>query len=95
MKNNKNTTTLYCLCVMLTIWCTWNSVNNGNIVTELSNLNTNLQLFGREVSNLIDRTNVLENYEPEVIIKEVVKEVEVIKEIEVPVKIEEILPGVQ
>ena len=79
---------------MLTIWCTWNSVKGGNLFSELYNLNDNVQLFEREVSNLIDRTNVLENTEPEILIKEIVKEVEVIKEVEVPVKIEEILPGI-
>ena len=82
---NKNIKTLYCLAIMLTIWCTWNSVKSGNLVTELSNLNTNVQLFAREVSNLIDRTDALEKIEPEVITKEVIKEIEVIKEVEVPV----------
>ena len=87
--NNKNTTALYCIAIMLTIWCTWNSVKGGNLLTELNDLKSNVQLFAREVSHLADRTNVLENVEPEVIVKEVIKEIEVIKEVEVPVVLPE------
>lgn len=86
-----NTTTLYCLVMMLTIWCTWNSVKSGNLLTSLSNMETNYNLLVREVSHSMDRLNSLEIAEPKVV--EVIKEVEIIKEVEVikEVKVEDLL----
>ena len=75
-----NITTLYCLILMLTIWCTWNSVKSGNLLISLSNLETNYSLLAREVSHSIDRLKSLEIAEPKAV--EVIKEVEAVKEVE-------------
>ena len=57
---NKNTNTLYCLVVMLTIWCTWNSVKSGNLIKEVSDLTVNVHLFEREVASLLDKATEIE-----------------------------------
>ena len=73
-KNSKNITVLYCLAVMFTIWCTWNSVNNGNLVAKVSGYANEVSLFQRQVASLIDQTNTPEQQEPSEIVKEVLKE---------------------
>ena len=73
---NKNTNTLYCLVVMLTIWCTWNSVKSGNLIKEVSDLTVNVHLFEREVASLIDRLDAFEQREMLKEIKELETETE-------------------
>ena len=73
---DKHTNALYCLVLMLTIWCTWNSAKSGNLVKGLSNLTTDVQLFEREVASLLDKAAEVEQIE---VIEEAIKE-----EIELP-----------
>ena len=73
---DRHTNVLYCLAVMFTIWCTWNSVNNGGLVGKVNSYKQEVHLFERQVASLIDRLNMLEQREPSVIVKEVIKEVE-------------------
>ena len=73
---DRHTNVLYCLAVMFTIWCTWNSVNNGGLVEKVNSYKQEVHLFERQVASLIDRLNVLEQREPNVIVREVIKEVE-------------------
>ena len=84
---NKQTNTIYCLLLMLTIWCTWNSVTSNKVSELAGKVYSDYQLAMREIGYLTDRLTGLELAEPKVITKEieVIKEVEVIKEIEVPV----------
>ena len=60
---NKNITTLYCLAVMFTAWCTWNSVNNGNLVTKLFEYRVDVHQFERQVASLIDKVDAIEQRE--------------------------------
>tara|TARA_R110000824_G_scaffold256095_2_gene445025 strand:+ start:268 stop:525 length:258 start_codon:yes stop_codon:yes gene_type:complete len=62
---NKNITALYCLAIMFTVWCTWNSVNSGSIVAKVAEYKTDVQLFQRQVANLIDIANSQEKQEEE------------------------------
>jgi hypothetical protein len=81
-KENKNTTVLYCLAVMFTAWCTWNSVNNGGNIAKLNEYRNEVHLFQRQVASLIDKVDVLMQRDISVIVKEVKEPVEeVIKEI--------------
>ena len=84
---NKQANTIYCILLMLTIWCTWNSVKSNKVSQFASKVYSEYQLAIREFSYLTDRVASLELAEPKIITKEieVIKEVEVIKEIEVPV----------
>ena len=84
---NKQTNTIYCLLLMLTIWCTWNSVKNNQVSIFAKELFSDCQLAIREIGFLTDELTNLVLREPKVITKEieVIKEVEVIREVEVPV----------
>ena len=92
--SNKNTTTLYCLVLMLTVWCTWNTVKSGNLLTFVGDIKSNSDLLSREVGYTIDRIQALELKKPEVVVREVIKEVEVIIEVEVEVikEVEKLAP---
>ena len=57
---NKHTNTLYCLIIMLTIWCTWNSANSGKFLSKLNEYRVEMQLFQREVASLIDSVDALQ-----------------------------------
>mgnify|MGYP003137572177 FL=1 len=61
--SNKNVTALYCLAVMLTIWCTWNSAKNGSLVKDVFNYRVEVYQFERQVASLIDRVEGLEKQE--------------------------------
>ena len=61
--SSKNITILYCLAVMFTIWCTWNSANNGNLVKKVFQYRTDVHHFEREVASLIDRLDAFEQRE--------------------------------
>ena len=50
---------------MFTVWCTWNSVNSGSIVAKVAEYKTDVQLFQRQVANLIDIANSQEKQEEE------------------------------
>ena len=79
---NKHINTLYCLIIMLTVWCTWNSVNNGCNIAKLNEYRTEVHLFHRHVASLIDKVDILMQRDTNVIVKEVKEPVEeVIKEI--------------
>lgn len=81
-KSNKNIKALYCLAVMFTAWCTWNSVNNGGNIAKLNEYRTEVHLFQRQVASLIDKVDVLMQRDTNVIVKENKEPVEeVIKEI--------------
>ena len=80
-KSNKNTTVLYCLAVMFTVWCTWNSVNNGGYTIKLNEYRTEVHLFQRQVASLIDKVDVLMQRDTDIIIEDVEPSVEeIIKE---------------
>ena len=81
-KENKNTAVLYCLAVMFTAWCTWNSVNNGGNIAKLNEYRNEVHLFQRQVASLIDKVDVLMQRDTNVIVKEMKEPVEeAIKEI--------------
>ena len=84
---NKQTNAIFCILLMLTVWCTCNSVKNNKISQFAKDVYSECQLAIREISFLTDRLTGLESVEPKIITKEieVIKEVEAIKEIEVPV----------
>ena len=73
-KTKKNMTALYCLAIMLTIWCTWNSANNGSLVKKVFDYRADVHRFERQVASLIDRIDGIEQ-------REMLKE---IKEIKLP-----------
>ena len=75
-KQNKNISALYCLVVMLTIWCTWNTARSGNIFEVVRKTTTDLNLFERQVSSLIDRADALEQKD----IQGILEELPVLKE---------------
>ena len=83
----KKTNAVWYVVIALTIWCTWNSVGKNNLVTALSYVEAQQEIMVRETAYMTDRLYALENAEPEVIVKEIIKEVEVpveiIKEVEV------------
>ena len=83
----KNTNPVWYVVIALTIWCIWNSVGCNKLVSVANDIRTEQQVVVREVSHLMDRLQTLENIEPEVIIKEVIKEVEV----EVPAEVKDVL----
>ena len=81
-KTNKNIKVLYCLAIMFTVWCTWNSVNNGGFLAKLNEYRTEVHLFQRQVASLIDKVDILMQRDTNVIVKEVKEPTEeVIKEI--------------
>ena len=69
-KNNKNITALYCLAMMFTAWCTWNSVNNGNLLTKVADYRVEVYTFERQVASLIDRMDAWEQRDIQSEIKE-------------------------
>ena len=75
-KTNKNITVLYCLAVMFTVWCTWNSVNNGGYIIKLKEYGTEVHLFQRQVASLIDKVDVLMQRDIRVIVKDAKQSVE-------------------
>ena len=64
------------LLVMLTIWCTWNSANNGSLVKKVFQYRTDVHHFEREVASLIDRLDAFEQQEMLKEIKELKTETE-------------------
>ena len=73
----KNTNPVWYIVISLTIWCVWNSVGSNKVVSTLNDIRTEQKVVLQEVAHLMDRLQTLENIEPEVIVKEVIKEVEV------------------
>lgn len=58
--SNKNVTVLYCLAVMFTVWCTWNSANNGGLIKKVASYRVEVYQFERQVASLIDRIDSFE-----------------------------------
>ena len=81
----KSTNPVWYIVIALTIWCVWNSVGSNKVVSTLNDIRTEQKVVLQEVAHLIDRLQALENIEPKVIVKEVIKEVEV------PSKIKELV----
>ena len=75
MKNKVNS--VWYIVIALTIWCVWNSVGSNKVVSTLNDIRTEQKVVLQEVAHLMDRLKTLENIEPEVIVKEVIKEVKV------------------
>ena len=67
----KNTNPVWYVVIALTMWCTWNSVKSSNSFAVLSTLGDNVSIMTREVGHLMDRLQVLEEFEPAEVIKEV------------------------
>ena len=72
--SKKNIAVLYCLAVMFTIWCTWNSAGSGKLLNKLNDYRVEVYQFERQVASLIDKVNAFEQ-------REMLKE---IKELELP-----------
>ena len=85
----KNTNPVWYIVIALTIWCVWNSVGSNKVVSTLNDIRYEQKVVLQEVAHLMDRLRTLENIEPEVIVKEIIKEVK----IEVPVEVKDILEG--
>ena len=85
----KKVNSVWYIVFALTVWCLWNSIGCRLFVSTMNDVKTQQQALSVNVAYLIDRVQQLEEIEPQVIVKEVIKEVEIIKE--VPVKIEELL----
>jgi len=83
----KNTNPVWYIVIALSIWCTWNSVGCNKLTSLANDVRTEQQVVLKEVAHLMDRLQTLENIEPEVIVKEIIKEVKV----EVPVEVKEVL----
>ena len=62
---NKHINTLYCLIIMLTVWCTWNSVKNTRFLSEITKYRVEVHLFEREVASLIDSLNIIKQRDVE------------------------------
>ena len=74
---NKQTNAIFCILLMLTVWCTCNSVKNNKISQFAKDVYSECQLAIREISFLTDRLTSLELVEPDIL--------KAIKEVEVPV----------
>lgn len=74
--NKTNTTVLYTLVAMLTIWCTYNTANTGGFLSKVDEYRVEVHTFQRQVASLIDIANSQEQRDEDVIVKEEVKEVE-------------------
>ena len=74
--NKTNTTVLYTLVAMLTIWCTYNTANTGSFSSQVDEYRAEVHTFQRQVASLIDEGNSQEQRDEDVIVKEEVKEVE-------------------
>ena len=48
------------LLVMLTVWCTWNSANSGNLLSKVNEYRVEIYQFQRQVTSLIDRLDAIE-----------------------------------
>mgnify|MGYP003152503001 CR=1 FL=1 len=83
----KNTNPVWYIVIALSIWCTWNSVGCNKLTSLANDVRTEQQVVLKEVAHLMDRLQTLENIEPEVIVKEIIKEIEV----EVPVEVKDVL----
>ena len=59
-EKNKNIVTLYCLAIMFTAWCTWNSVNNGSLLAKVADYRVEIHQFQRQVASLTDRLDSFE-----------------------------------
>ena len=77
----KNTNPVWYIVIALSIWCTWNSVGCNKLTSLANDVRTEQQVVLREVAHLMDRLQTLENIEPEVIVKEIIKEVKVPSEV--------------
>ena len=71
----KNTNPVWYIVIALSIWCTWNSVGCNKLTSLANDVRTEQKVVLREVAHLMDRLQTLENIEPEVIVKEIIKEV--------------------
>ena len=85
----KKSNPVWYIVIALTIWCVWNSVGSNKVVSTLNDIRHEQQVVLQEVANLMDRLHTLENIEPEVIVKEIIKEFK----IEVPTEVKDILEG--
>ena len=83
----KNTNPVWYIVIALSIWCTWNSVGCNKLTSLANDVRTEQQVVLREVAHLMDRLQALENIEPEVIVKEIIKEVAV----EVPSEVKDVI----
>jgi len=83
----KSTNPVWYIVIALSIWCTWNSVGCNKLTSLANDVRTEQQVVLKEVAHLMDRLQTLENIEPEVIVKEIIKEIEV----EVPVEVKDVL----
>ena len=72
-----NTTVLYTLVIMLTIWCTYNTANTGGFLSKVNEYRTEVHSFQRQVASLIDIANSQEQRDTDVIVKEVMEEGEI------------------
>ena len=64
---------IYSILAFLTIWCTWNTVKSGNLLSSVLDIKSNSALLSREVGNTIDRLQNLEQKATETIKEEVEK----------------------
>ena len=83
----KNTNPVWYIVIALSIWCTWNSVGCNKLTSLANDVRTEQKVVLREVAHLMDRLQALENIEPEVIVKEIIKEVAV----EVPSEVKDVI----
>ena len=84
----KYTKTMLVSIIALILWCGWNTISSNDAVETSVHVRMQQKILLREVSHLTDRLTTLEQLEPEVIVKEVIKEVkvpvEVIREVMMP-----------
>ena len=71
----KDTNPVWYVVIALTIWCVTNSVARNNFVKTLSGIQQQQEVMVMEFSNLATKLEELENIEPKVIVKEVIKEI--------------------
>ena len=71
----KDTNPVWYVVIALTIWCITNSVARKNFVKTLSGIQQQQEVMVMEFSNLATKLEELENIEPKVIVKEVIKEI--------------------
>ena len=75
----KYTKTMLVSIIALILWCGWNTIASNDAVQTSAHARTQQKILLREVSYLTDRLTALEQLEPEVIVKEVIKEIPVVK----------------
>ena len=71
----KDTNPVWYVVIALTIWCVTNSVARNNFVKTLSGIQQQQEVMVVEFSDLSNKLEELKNIEPEVIVKEVIKEI--------------------